>query len=114
MIKEMADKAVEAFTTGYVQLEPINPLSPATGGVAASEGHCESGNIIVDDCDTCVLHRLGDGYEQITKCAIEKSADTSRCTFGSIPENCPLIKNDIVFKLKKGARVMSPIEGQEE
>ena len=42
MIKEMADKAVEAFTTGYVQLEPINPLSPATGGVAASEGHCES------------------------------------------------------------------------
>ena len=78
------------------------------------EGHCESCNIIVDDCDTCVLHRLGDGYEQITKCAIEKSADTSRCTFGSIPENCPLIKNDIVFKLKKGARVMSPIEGQEE
>ena len=41
MIKEMADKAVEAFTTGYVQLEPINPLSPATGGVAASEGHSE-------------------------------------------------------------------------
>ena len=142
-LKEMADKAVEAFTTGYVQLEPINTLSQATGGVAASdwqiiqeinqdkaiiqelnisaktdvaasEGHCESCNIIVDDCDTCVLHRLGDGYEQITKCAIEKSADTSRCTFGSIPENCPLIKNDIVFKLKKGARVMSPIEGQEE
>ena len=37
-LKEMADKAVEAFTTGYVQLEPINPLSPATGGVAATKG----------------------------------------------------------------------------
>ena len=88
--------------------------SSTVGDSGASEGQRESCNIIVEDCDTCVLHRLGDGYEQITKCAIEKSADTSRCTFGNIPENCPLIKNDIIFKLKKGAIIMSPTEGQEE
>ena len=93
----------------------LRTTSQATGDVAASEGHCESCNIIVDDCDTCVLKALNGNYGGgVTICAIDKTADTFRCTFGSVPINCPLIKNDIVVKLKKGARVMSPIEGQEE
>ena len=63
--------------------------------------------ITVKDCDTCVLKAINCKNEGgVTMCAIEKSADTFSCTYGLVPENCPLIKNDIVVKLRKGVEVM--------
>ena len=64
--------------------------------------------IIVKDCDNCVLKAINcENQGGVTICAIEKSANTFGCTFGLVPEGCPLIKNDITVKLRKGVEVMA-------
>lgn len=64
-------------------------------------------DVIVNTCETCVLKAIncsnGGG---VTICSIDKDADTFACRFGCVPLGCPLIKNDIVIKLKKGVEVM--------
>ena len=63
--------------------------------------------IIVKDCDNCALKAINcSNRGGITICAIEKSADTFGCNYGLVPEGCPLIKNDIVVKLRKDVEVM--------
>jgi hypothetical protein len=73
-------------------------------------------DVIINDCDSCVLRTLNSSNEGgVTICAIEKSADTFRCTFGLVPEGCPLIKNDIVVRLRSGTGVFSkPQESKDE
>jgi len=63
--------------------------------------------VIVEDCDKCCFNQLGSGYKnEITVCIMEKLADTSRCTYGLIPQNCPLRQGDIIIRLSKKAEVM--------
>ena len=126
-LKEMADKAVEAFTTGYVQLEPINPLSQATGGVAASdwqiiqeinqdkaiiqelnisaktdvaasEGHCESKKVRVWSVDTMTIKET---IEALRMLGYHLSSDHN--------DNHGQSVCDRAIEL-----LHSPIEGQEE
>ena len=67
--------------------------------------------IIVEDCNRCVLKAINcNNQGGVTICVIEKSADTYGCTYGLVPVSCPLIKNDIVVKLRKGVEVMGEKE----
>lgn len=63
--------------------------------------------IIIEDCDTCVLKAIncsnGGG---VTVCSIEKSADTFCCTYGLVPQKCPLRENSIIVKLKENVKMM--------
>lgn len=64
--------------------------------------------IIVKDCDNCVLKAINSSNEGgVTVCSIEKSADTFCCTFGLVPQKCPLIDFDIIVKLRKDTEVMN-------
>lgn len=66
--------------------------------------------IIVKDCDSCVLKVINSKNQGgVTICAIEKSVDTFGCTYGLVPECCPLIKNDIIVRLRKDVEVMDRI-----
>jgi hypothetical protein len=63
--------------------------------------------IIINSCESCVLKAINSSNDGgITTCAINKDADTFTCTYGCVPLNCPLIKNNIVIKLKKDVEIM--------